>query len=111
MERMCTRPRPVPMCAGSFGTEVPQDDACVGEGAVPSLNHETLIWKANVVKKATTFLFVLLNGTWALMAYLLHRSGVHPALIATVVAIGVVLGNLAGYAGLRLAERLLRKRG
>ena len=68
-------------------------------------------WKANVVKKATTFLFVLLNGTWALMAYLLHRSGVHPALIATVVAIGLLFGNLAGYAGLRLVEKLLRKRG
>jgi uncharacterized membrane protein YfcA len=64
-----------------------------------------------VVKKATTFLFVVLNGTWALAAYLLHRSGVHPAVIATVVAIGLLLGNLAGYAGLRLAQKLLRRGG
>jgi len=66
------------------------------------------------MKKATTFLFVLfviLNGTWALMAYLLHIKGIPPALIATVEAIGVLLGNLAAYAGLRLAEKLLRKRG
>jgi small basic protein len=63
------------------------------------------------VKKVTTFLFVVLNGTWALMAYLLHKKGVHSALIATVVAIGVLFGNLAVYASLRLAEKLLSKRG
>jgi len=63
------------------------------------------------VKKVTTFLFVLLNGTWALMAYLLHVSGVHPALLATVVATGLLLGNLAGYAGLRLAERSCSAKG
>jgi uncharacterized membrane protein YfcA len=63
------------------------------------------------VKKATTFLFVVLNGTWALMAYLLHVKGVNPALIATVVAIGVLLGNLAGYTGVRLAKKLLRTGG
>jgi membrane protein DedA with SNARE-associated domain len=63
------------------------------------------------MKKATTFLFVVLNGTWALMAYMLHRGGVHPMLIVTVVAIGVLLGNLAAYAGLRLAKKLLRKSG
>ena len=63
------------------------------------------------MKKATIFLFVLLNGTWALMAYLLHRNGVHPALIAAVVAIGLLLGNLALYAGVKLAEKLLRKSG
>jgi membrane protein DedA with SNARE-associated domain len=45
------------------------------------------------------------------MAYLLHISGVNPAVIATVVAIGLLLGNLAGYAGLRLAKKLLRKSG
>ena len=61
--------------------------------------------------KATTFLFVVLNGTWALMAYMLHLGGVRPAVIAAVVAIGVPLGNLALYAGVRLAKKLLRKSG
>jgi uncharacterized membrane protein YfcA len=63
------------------------------------------------MKKATTFLFVVLNGTWALMAYMLHVSGVRPPVIATVVAIGILLGNLAVYAGLWLAKKLLRKSG
>jgi hypothetical protein len=63
------------------------------------------------VKKAATFLFLVLNGTWVLAAYLLHITGVRPAVIVTVVAIGVLLGNLAVYAGLKLAERLLRKNG
>jgi len=62
-------------------------------------------------RKATTFLFLVFNATWALMAYLLHISRVHPAVIATVVAIGVLLGNLAGYAGLRLVKKLLRQSG
>jgi uncharacterized membrane protein YfcA len=63
------------------------------------------------LKKATTFLFVVINGTWALMAYLLHRSEVPPALIATVVAIGLLFGNLAAYAGLRFTRKLLPKKG
>jgi hypothetical protein len=62
--------------------------------------------KANII-----FLFVVLNGTWALMAYMLHVGRVRPAVIATVVAIGVLIGNLAGYAGLRLAKKLIRKSG
>jgi hypothetical protein len=64
-----------------------------------------------VKKAAITFLFIVLNGTWAMAAYLLHITGVRAAVIATVVAIGVLLGNLAVYAGLKLAERLLRKNG
>ena len=64
------------------------------------------------MKKATiTFLFIVLNCTWAMAAYLLHITGVRTAVIATVVAIGVLLGNLSGYAGLKLAERLIRKTG
>jgi uncharacterized membrane protein YfcA len=63
------------------------------------------------MNKATTFLFVVLNGTWALMAYTLYRSGVRPTLIVTVVAIGVLLGNVALYAGVWLAKKLLRKSG
>lgn len=62
-------------------------------------------------KVAITFLFLVLNGTWVLAAYLLYVIGVRPAVIATVVAIGVLLANLAVYAGLALAERLLRKNG
>jgi hypothetical protein len=63
------------------------------------------------MKKATTFLFVVLNGTWALTAYMLHVGGIRPTVIATVVAIGVPLGNLALYGGVRLAKKLLRKSG
>jgi uncharacterized membrane protein YfcA len=63
------------------------------------------------MKKATTFLFVVLNGTWALMAYMLYRNGARPTLIVTVVAIGVLLGNVALYAGAWLAKKLLRKSG
>jgi hypothetical protein len=62
-----------------------------------------------VKKAAITFVFLVLNGTWVLAAYLLHIAGVRPAVIVTVVAIGVLLGNLAAYTGLKLAERLLRK--
>jgi hypothetical protein len=54
-----------------------------------------------VKKAAITFLFLVLNGTWALMTYLLHIARVRPAVIATMVAIGVLLGNLALYAGLK----------
>lgn len=62
-------------------------------------------------KAAITCLFLVLNGTWVLMAYLLHIQGVHPPLIAAVVAIGMLLGNLLAYAGVKFAERLLRKDG
>jgi uncharacterized membrane protein YfcA len=61
-------------------------------------------------RTATTFLFLVLNATWALMAYLLHTSGVHPPVIATVVAIGLLFGNLAAFAGLRFAKKLQQKR-
>jgi hypothetical protein len=64
------------------------------------------------VKKANiTFLFLMLNGTWALMAYLLYLKGIPHTVIATAVAIGVLIGNVSGYIGLRLAQKLLRKRG
>jgi hypothetical protein len=40
-------------------------------------------------------------------AYMHHVTGVRAAVIATVVAVGVLLGNLAMYPGMRLAEGLL----
>jgi len=64
-----------------------------------------------VKKTAAIYLFLVLNGTWALMTYLLHMVRVRPAVIAAVVVIGVPLGNLAIYAGVKLAEKLLRKSG
>jgi hypothetical protein len=64
-----------------------------------------------VKKSAITFLFIVLNGTWAMMTYLLHATGVRTAIIATVVAIGVPLGNLTLYAGVKFGEKLLRKSG
>lgn len=64
------------------------------------------------MKKAVTIsLFLILNGTWAWIAYLLHITGVPPRVIAVMVAIGIVIGNAAAYAGLKVAERLLRKNG
>jgi uncharacterized membrane protein YfcA len=62
-------------------------------------------------KIATIFLFLVVNGTWALMAYLLHSSGLSTRPIAIVLAIGVLLGNLAVYAGITLAARMRRKDG
>jgi hypothetical protein len=62
-------------------------------------------------KAAITFLFLFVNGVWVLMAYLLHMTGVSLGVIAVVIPIGVVLGNLAAYAGVKLAEKLLRKVG
>jgi hypothetical protein len=67
--------------------------------------------EGKVMKKATTFLFAVLNGTWVLIAYLLYRNGVRPTLIVTVAAIGVLLGNVALYAGVWFAKKLLRKSG
>ncbi len=62
-------------------------------------------------KAAITFLFLCVNGAWVFMAYLLHITGVSLGVIAVVIPIGAVLGNLASYAGVKLAEKLLRKVG
>ena len=60
-------------------------------------------------KKVVGILLFLINATWAFMAYLSYRAGVPPRVIAIVVAIGVVIGNVAAYAGIRIAVRLLRE--
>ncbi len=57
---------------------------------------------------AAQLLFLIVNGTWALAAYLLHVTGVPLRVIVIVVCIGLVLGNLAAYAGVRLAAKLRR---
>jgi membrane protein DedA with SNARE-associated domain len=62
-----------------------------------------------VKKVATTFMLVIVNGTWVLIAYLLHATGVRPGLIAIVVTVGALIGNLATYAGVKLAGKMLRK--
>jgi uncharacterized membrane protein YfcA len=59
------------------------------------------------MKKAAIFLYVIVNGTWALIAYLLHKVGVPLRAIAFVLGIGVILGNLAAYAGVKLAAKIL----
>lgn len=61
-------------------------------------------------KTAAIYLFIVLNGTWALVAYILHEVGVRLAVIATLVAIGIALGNLTVYAGVKLAGRSLRRK-
>ncbi len=73
------------------------------------LRNGSLI-EGEAMRKTASFLFVVLNGTWALMAYMLHVVGVRPAVIATVAAIGLLLGNLALYSGVHLAKKLLRKK-
>jgi hypothetical protein len=57
------------------------------------------------LKKAAIFFYVILNGTWALIAYLLHGVGLPFRLIAFVLGIGILLGNLAAYTGIRLAAK------
>ena len=58
-------------------------------------------------KKAAIFFYLIVNGTWALIAYLLHKVGVPLRAIAFVLGIGVILGNLAAYAGVKLAAKVL----
>jgi len=61
------------------------------------------------MKNAATFVFLAVNGTWVFAAYLLHKVGLPLGLIATVVVLGALFGNLAVYAGVRLAGWTLRK--
>lgn len=59
--------------------------------------------------KAAMFLFVLVNATWLFAAYELHVIGVAPRLIAIVVAVGALLGNVSLYGGIKLSRKLLSK--
>ena len=59
------------------------------------------------MKRTAIFFYLIVNGTWALIAYLLHRVEVPFRLIASMVCIGVILGNLAAYTGVRLAAKVL----
>ena len=62
------------------------------------------------MKKVAIFFCVIVNGTWALIAYLLHKVGVPPRTIVLVLGIGIVLGNLSVYAGVKLAAKVLGRR-
>jgi hypothetical protein len=64
-----------------------------------------------VKKAAIIFPFLIVNGTWALIAVLLRITGLRSGIIAAVVCIGVLLGNLAAYGGVKFAGKLLRKNG
>ena len=59
------------------------------------------------VKKAAIFFYVIVNGTWVLIVYLLHKVGVPLRAIAFVFGVGVIFGNLAAYAGVKLAAKVL----
>jgi hypothetical protein len=61
----------------------------------------------HAVKSAAIFVHVILNGTWVLIAYLLHKVGVPLRAIAFVVGIGVIAGNLAAHLGVKLAAKAL----
>jgi hypothetical protein len=61
------------------------------------------------IKRAAIFIFAAVNGTWALAAYLAHKVGVPPRAIVFLLGVGVVLGNLATYAGIKLGATALAK--
>jgi len=56
------------------------------------------------VKK--TILFLILNFTWVLGAFVMHQAGVPNNLLVFVVVVGAILGNLAVGAGFLAAKRL-----
>ena len=66
--------------------------------------------KQRAAKNVTVLLFLGVNGTWIFFAYLLYKIGLRPGLIAGVVVLGAVLGNVSTYAGVRLAAKILRRR-
>jgi hypothetical protein len=53
------------------------------------------------------FFYLIINGTWAFIAYLLHQNGLSTKIVVVVTATGVVMGNLAAYVGMRAARRML----
>jgi membrane protein DedA with SNARE-associated domain len=61
------------------------------------------------VKAAIIFFFLVLNGTWILIALLLHVNRVDLPVSVGVVVFGAALGNLVLYFGVRLGLRLARK--
>ena len=61
------------------------------------------------MKSARVFLFLVVNGTWVLIAYVCHRVGVPLGHTVTLVSFGVLLSNLGIYAGIRMAAKMLRK--
>lgn len=73
--------------------------------------ESSTLQKRPPLKNAAAFLFLAVNGTWVFAAYLLRRAGLPLGLIATVLVLGAVFGNLAIYAGIRLAGWMLRKNG
>jgi hypothetical protein len=76
------------------------------EESGPSKSRTVSMTKADM-KTAAMFLFLLVNATWVFFAYQPHVIGVIPRLIAIVVAVGALLGNVAIYGSLRLARKLL----
>ncbi len=60
------------------------------------------------MKGAAIFVFLCVNGTWALIAFLLYENHVPPKAMAIVLGVGILLGNLAAYAGVLLARKILR---
>ncbi len=61
------------------------------------------------IKAIIFFLFLVLNGTWILIALLLRLKKVDFSVGVGVVAFGATLGNLMLYFGVRLGLRLAAK--
>lgn len=63
------------------------------------------------MKTAAIFFFLLVNATWVFIAYLLHvyETRVPTRVVAIVVVVGALLGNVAIYGGLKLGRELLSK--
>ena len=62
------------------------------------------------LRKAAIFFYLIVNGFWALAAYVFHKVGVPLRAILFAVCIGVILGNLSAYAGVRFAAKVLSRR-
>jgi hypothetical protein len=75
----------------------------------PSCPATLLPVTQRAIKRAAIFIFAAVNGTWALAAYLAHKVGVPPRAIVFLLGVGVVLGNLATYAGIKLGATALGK--
>lgn len=63
------------------------------------------------VKLWFLLVFLLVNATWVFVTYLLHvyETGVPTRVVAIVVVVGALLGNLMVYVSIKLTRKLLPK--
>ena len=66
-----------------------------------------VVAKSKRVETGRYFLFLVVNAAWGVLRYLLHLRGMHSGLIAIVLVLGILFGNVATYAGIKLARKIL----